>query len=201
MHLGGHFGQRVRQSAVLAALRLAQYPVERLSLCFRGCAFVHKLEMRVDASFQREPAQQRFAKGMDRLNLETAGRFKHFGEQHPRAPQYVVDRRIAGQVFDGLTQLAVFGDRPFGQKRIDSVGHLCRCCAREGKTQNPVGRRPRKQQRENAVGQDLGLARARRCRDPDGTRRVGGAPLGCTGIGTFDDSVHSSPPLSTTDHS
>ena len=84
---------RRHQSEVRLVRRAGQHFLARFQQQFAGIAVVHHLEMRGEAGFQRETAQQRLAEGVDGLDPHAARRIEQPGEQPPR-PDSLIGRGV-----------------------------------------------------------------------------------------------------------
>ena len=173
-------------------IRLVPRPPQHLFLGggqqFAGIAVVHHLEMGGDGSLQREPAQERLAKGVDGFDMHAAGGVEHLGEQAPGAHGFRLVRRPAQQVGQFPGQGGFAGDGPVGQPAGDAVAHLGGGGLGEGQAQQPVGRAAAQQQGEHPVGQHLGLAGAGGRSHPHRGGGVGGLALAPGGIGDHSPS-------------
>ena len=122
---------------------------------------------------ERKAAQQRLAEGVDRRDLDAARRVEHPREELPGVAMY---RPRAGCGRSALTSSCA--SAPVGivvqlaRRCVEPVGHLGRGGAGEGQAENARRVGAVEHQRQQPVGQHLGLAGARRGRDPDRGGRV-----------------------------
>ncbi len=188
-HMPRDIGERRSQQRIGAAPRRFQHRIARLGQRLGGVALVHQLEMRRGPRFEREAAQQRLAEGVDRLDLHAAGRIEDAREEPARPADKVLAGHVAEQRLQVLRELSVAIDRPFRQALEQPVGHFGSGRAREGEAEDARGIAAAQHQRQHAVGQNLGLAGAGRCRDPDRRGTVGGVALCSGGVGAHHGSL------------
>ena len=178
VHPAGDDAERGSQVFVVAAPRGIENAVPRRQQRFGRGAFVHDFEIGRQPRFDRKPAEQGFAKRVNRLDFQPAGRIQHLGEQPSGECAHRRGRGITRQPDDGGVQLGFRHYRPFAQQAADTVLHFRRRGAGEGEAENFAGRATLQQQAQHPVGEHLCLARPGRCRHPDGGIRCGGNGLG-----------------------
>lgn len=137
--------------------------------------------MRRKASFQREAFQQRLTQRVNGADVHPARRIKHLREQPPRGRQRRQNLVIIGAAAQQIAKIGLerglIHRCPAAETAIDADRHFRRRGIGEGNAQQSVRCRSAQQQAQHAVGQNLGLAGARRCPDPDGGGRIGGGTL------------------------
>ena len=129
-----------RQFAILLACRGCEVCAAGIGKKRRGSTVVEHREMTGNIGFERKLVQQRFAEGVDRLNLQPARRFQCPGKQAPRFLAFQEIRPLALDRRNPVIQRLVIERHPFGQSFEDAVGHFRRSSLGIGQAEN--GRRP-----------------------------------------------------------
>ena len=171
-----------------------------------GAALVEHLEVAGDVRLEGKLVEQPLAEGVDRLDLQAAGRVERLGEQAPRLGQCRRAGNIAFKLLDAFGQRRVVEGRPCAKFGEHPVRHLRGRRLGEGQAEDARRVGAGQKQADDAARQHVGLARAgvRRhpCRRVRVGRRLGHHRLRCEGV------AHAPPPppstsfsLSTSDHS
>ena len=127
---------------------------------------------------QGEAAQQVFTEGMDRLDLETTGRFKRLGEEFAGLVRLAGLEVAAEQILQFTRQHHVRRDRPVPEPLEQALLHLGRGSLGIGDAENGLGLVVVEQEIDDAVDQDTGLAGTRIGLDKDAGFRPRSALLG-----------------------
>ena len=176
-------GERAQGGAAFVGVGVGEHGLARLGQGVGGVALVDQLEVRREGGFQREAAQQRLAEGVDGADAHAAGQVEHLREQ--RAGALAEVRRWArwrgragrrpGCGSSSVTQRAEGALQPHRHLRGGGLG--------EGEALDALGLFPGEHQAQQAVGQQLGLARAGRGGDERRHRGVGRRQL--LAVGAF----------------
>ena len=172
----GHQRQR-RAEAAGGALRLLDDGTLGRRHQLAGAQFVRHGETRRHVGLEREKVQQPLAEGVDRLDLQPAGRLHRTGEETARGDQVGRRRRRRAGRDDGGAQLAILPHRPVGEIAEHAGRHLRRRRLGEGEAEDLGRRRAGEQQPDHALRQHVGLARAGVGGHPDRRGGVGCAHL------------------------
>ncbi len=159
-------------------------------------------EMRGERRFQRKPAQQGLAEGVDGADAHPAGQVQHAGEQ--RAGGGGACRRNVERLELSLKRRVVHRD-PGAQHLLQPDRHFRRGRLGERQAQDAlgIGGRVGQHQAQQPVDQQLGFARSGGRRDEGGNRRVRRLHLqgGGAGGGGGSGGVHSVSPSASAAHS
>ena len=130
-----------------------------------------------DIGLKRKEMQQPFAKGMDRLDFETARRLHRLGEKPPREDELFLARRRRSDVDDRCSEGVIIEFRPFRQSCEDAAGHIGSRRLGEGEAKDFRRRHAGKQMAHDALRQHMGLAGAGIGRNPHRNIGIGGPVL------------------------
>jgi len=164
----------------------------RLGQQARGGLVVQHAEMAGDIRLQRKLMQQRFAEGMDRLDLEAAGRFERAREELPRLGKLQPVRKRAFHLRDLAGQRFVIERGPVRQPFEHAVRHLRGRRLRVGKAEDRGGPRAGQHQADHPLGQHVRLARSGIGGHPDRIGGAGGEVLASRGL--VDGAIRHRPP-------
>ena len=179
--------ERRRQGGIVTDGRLGEHVRGRLGDEFGRLALVEHGEARRHVRLERHKVQEALAEGVDRLDLEAAGGLDGAGEEAPRQLHLSGARPLAFELRQLGDQLRLGERHPASEPLEDANRHVGGGRLGEGEAQEPARMRARQQEAHDAVGQDLGLARAGIGRHPGGGARVGGAALLRDGVIRDDD--------------
>ena len=189
--------------AVWIIVRLQRYQTPRLSHQLPLLKIVHHCEGAGHIRLQRKLMQQRFAEGVNGLDLETARGFQGPGKQDSGTGHLVRPGRRLLDSLNFLAQFFVAPGNPVTENLKHPVGHLARRRLGIGQAQDTRGIGTGEQQSHHPLGQHIGLAGTGIGRHPGGVGRIGGAVLIAQRLlVNLERLAHVSPPSSsTTSHS
>ena len=121
--------------------------------------------------------QNPFAEGMNRLDLQSAGRFHRAREKSAREIALRGVEPPSGGLFDRGVERVVVEQRPFGENVEDARRHIGRGRLGVSEAKNARRRHARQQQTHDALRQHMRLAGTRVSGHPGGEFWIGGAPL------------------------
>ena len=197
-------GEGFGQFRLVAAGRARDHRAARLGDERRFHLVVEKLEMPGDVRFERKLVQDRFAEGVDGLDLQAAWRLKRLREEPPRANQPLARGRAPVEVADLRRERRIVQRGPRTQRLEDAVRHVRRRRSRIGEAQDARRVGAVQQQPDHTLRQDVRLARAGIGGHPGRILRVRCARLVADRrLGNDEIRFHSSPPPSSppADHS
>ena len=142
-----------------------------------------------DIRFQRKLVQQRFAEGVDRLDLQATRRFQRLGKEPPCGRKR---RAIRLPLFDGrnpLGKFEVIQRRPFRQPLEDAVRHFGRRSLGIGEAENGRGAGAGEQKPDHPLRQHMRLAGAGIGRHPGRLAGMRSARLGKRGPAEPDGGI------------
>ena len=126
---------------------------------------------------ERKEMQNPFAEGVDRLDLQSAGRFHRAREKSAREIALRGVEPPSGGLFDRVVERVVVEQRPLGENVENARRHIGRGRLGVCEAKNARRRHARQQQTHDALRQHMRLARTRVSGHPGGEFRIGGAPL------------------------
>jgi hypothetical protein len=122
---------------------------------------------------------------MQGLDLEPPRRLHGAGEQAPGHLQGFSRGALAGEFGQFRAQRGIVQRHPAAEHAKHADRHVGGGRLGEGQAEDAGGRRPVEEEAHHAVGEHLGLARARIGRDPGRRARIGGPAL--RGLGEIVD--------------
>ena len=143
--------------------------------------------MRRQRGFQREAPQQRLAEGVNGADAHAAGQVQHLGEQRAGAGADFVRRGDVQCVQFGVQRRVVQRD-PVAEGSLQPQRHFGRGGFGEGQALDSLRLGAVQHQAQQAVGQQLGLARSGGGADKSRDGRVGGRKL--VGVGAITGGGH-----------
>ena len=141
---------------------------------------LQQAEMRRERGLEREATEQRLAESMDGADPHAARQVQHPREQGLRGCDHCLGRRHTQQ-FEVCCQLLTSERHPYAQDALEPQRHLGSSGFGEGQAKDARRVGPRQHQPQQALDEQLGLARPRGCRHESRYTWVGGFPL--TGLG------------------
>jgi hypothetical protein len=135
------------------------------------------------------------AEGMDRLHFQPAGRLQRPGEQTPRQSATGSVGLDLGAGTDCLVEGGVIERGPFGKRVEHTLGHVGGGGLGESDAENFLGRDAFQEEVDDALRQNMRLARSSIGRDPSRHRGIGDGALQITNLKRDDVRLDHSPPI------
>ena len=166
------FGQGIERGDIVLAFGGNQQVGQHFAQQQIAVAVFHRPGAGDQIGLMRESGEQPLGESVDRIDPQAAARaIEHFGKQRAR-PCLAFGADVRADRLQVRRQGLGPGADPAGQHFVDPRGHLGRPGLGEGEAQHLAGADVRLQQQpQHARGKHLGLARARRSREPDHVAR------------------------------
>ncbi len=154
-------GEAVKRRPGFGGNRMGQHVLARVSQRLGRVAVLDQAEVRRDARLEREAAQQRLAEGVDGADPRAAGQVEHLREQRA-CPVACLRAGRDMQAAEFGVERVVAHAHPPAEPAMQPVGHFGGGGLSEGEALDARGIGPREHEAKQPVGQQLGLAGARR---------------------------------------